>query len=224
MGPRNPVLNQFDNKEVLATLDNFLHYCKKKKISDEIITDINVNTLNYVKKCKRMKNSRNVMLTSRYLKENDLLAVPFDKGIGICIMSKETYRKKLKTIMDLPQFQKVMNLRKNAKNPILKEEERINAALKTLFDTGKLSKDVYNKLKPIGSQPPRLYGLAKVHKSDMPLRPVLSMPGSAYYRIAKEVTSWLSLLPECQIKLSTKSIVDLLKEAKLENGEILVIF
>ena len=58
----------------------------------------------------------------------------------------------------------------------------------------------------------------------MPLRPVLSMPGSAYYRIAKEVTSWLSLLPECQINCSTKEIVDSLKDAKLEKGEILISF
>ena len=50
LGPRNPVLDQFDSKEVLANLDSFLHYCQKKCVDDETITDINVKTLNYVKK------------------------------------------------------------------------------------------------------------------------------------------------------------------------------
>ena len=45
---------------------------------------------------------------------------------------------------------------------------------------------MYDRLRPIGSQPPRLYGLAKVHKTNTPMRPVLSMPGSAYNEIAKQ--------------------------------------
>ena len=40
--------------------------------------------------CKKMNNARNIMLTNKYLKENKLLAIPFDKRVGICIMSKET--------------------------------------------------------------------------------------------------------------------------------------
>ena len=33
---------------------------------------------------------------SKYLKANGLLAVPFDKGVGFCVMKKEMYEKKLK--------------------------------------------------------------------------------------------------------------------------------
>ena len=40
-------------------------------------------------------------------------------------------------------------------------------------------------MRPKGSQAPRLYGLAKVHKKDTPTRPELSMSGSAYYGIEK---------------------------------------
>ena len=79
--------------------------------------------------------------------------------------------------------------------------------LKELLDTGKIDEELYEKLRPVGSQPPRLYGLAKVHKENTPMRPVLSMPGSAYYKVAKQITFWLSKLPECQIQCSTKTIV-----------------
>ena len=45
------------------------------------------------------------MATRRYLKGNQVPAVPFDKGISVCVMSTETYNEKIKKITDLPQFQ-----------------------------------------------------------------------------------------------------------------------
>ena len=58
-------------------------------------------------------------------------------------------------------------MRKNEKNPILKEEERILAVLKSLKNDNKISESLFLKMKPIGSQPARLYGLAKIHKPDV---------------------------------------------------------
>ena len=40
-------------------------------------------------------------------------------------------------------------------------------------------------IRPLGSQPAKLYGLPKVHKDGMPMRPVLSMIQTAQYKIAK---------------------------------------
>ena len=51
---------------------------------------------------------------------------------------------------------------------MFKEEERVEKVLKELKDKGKISEDVYKNLKPCSSQPPRLYGLAKVHKNRHP--------------------------------------------------------
>ena len=53
-----------------------------------------------------MKSSKNLVLTKKYLKDNNLLAIPFDKGIGICVMTKQTYNTKMNTIINLPQFKK----------------------------------------------------------------------------------------------------------------------
>ena len=67
-------------------------------------------------------------------------------------------------------------------------------------------------MRPVGSQPARLYGLAKVHKQSCPVRPVLSMPGSSYHKIGVQIAEWLSKVNECQINSSTKKIADSLKE------------
>ncbi|XP_066916931.1 uncharacterized protein [Clytia hemisphaerica] len=166
----------------------------------------------------------NNTLTKRYLKENELVAIPFDKGVGICLMKRQVYNQKLENIINLPQFQKVVPKRKNEKNAILKEEERILAMLKSLKNENKISESLFLKMKPIGSQPARLYGLAKIHKPDVPARPVLSMPGSSYCKIASQIAEWLSIVEECNINSSTKSISDSLHDIKLQNDDVLVSF
>ena len=186
LGPKNSVLDKFKPHDVLAELDDLLAYCKNNHVSEETISDINIKTLGYIKKCKKLKSSRNIQMTKRYLMDNNLLAVPFDKGVGICLMKKEDYCSKLNDILQLPQFQRVEKGRKNEKSPLLKEEERIVEALKSLRDEGKIQKSLYKKLKPRGSQPARLYGTAKVHKTIVPLRPVLLMPGSSYFKIGDQ--------------------------------------
>ncbi len=90
----------------------------------------------------------------------------------------ETYHSKLDAILELPQFEKVQKIRKNAKHPVLKEEERILSTLNQLKSDGKMEEELFDKLKPA-----RLYGLSKVHKDGYPVRPVLSMPRSAYHQV-----------------------------------------
>ncbi len=55
LGPKNAVLDKFNPKDVLAEVDGLMRHCKYNNVPDEVITDINVKTLNYIKKCKQMK-------------------------------------------------------------------------------------------------------------------------------------------------------------------------
>ena len=63
-----------------------------------------------------------------------------------------------------------------------------------------------------------------VHKGAIPLRPVLSMPGSPYYNIAETVTKWLSVVPESKSQCTSKKISDQLKDITLDDDEVLVSF
>ena len=71
------------------------------------MNDINVATLKYVKSCSSQRTPRHIIMTKQYLREKDLLAVPFDKGSGICMMKSQTYTSKLNDILNLEQFEKV---------------------------------------------------------------------------------------------------------------------
>ena len=163
-------------------------------------------------------------MTQKYLKNNNLIAVPFDKEVGICLMSIESYNQKLGEILKLPQFEKMTKQRTNAKEFVLKEEEDIVKCLKELLNEEQISQKAFDMLKPVGSKPPRLYGLAKVHKKDIPVRPVLSMPGSAYHKIGKFLAQFVSHVPECNINTSSKHISDKIKSVHLDEGEELISF
>ena len=196
LGPKNATLEKFYSKDTLAQIDSLLFRCKGAKVPTTVINDINVATFKYIKACSSQKPARNLTLTKRYIKENDLVAVPFDKGVGVCLMRRESYKWKMSDILKLSQFEKWIKPRANSKDLIEKEEERINDDLTKLLEDGEISSQLREDLKSQGGHPPRLYGLAKVHKTSVPMRPVLSMPGSPYYSIAAKVTEWLSVVPE----------------------------
>ena len=67
LGPRNPVLERFDQNEILAELDSLMEFCKNKNVDEETLTNINIKTLTYIKNCKKQKTPRNLMLTRQYL-------------------------------------------------------------------------------------------------------------------------------------------------------------
>ena len=50
------------------------------------------------------------------------------------------------------------------------------------------------------------------------------MPGSAYHKIARKVANWLSVVEECQIQSSTRSIANSLNSLNLEDDEVLISF
>ena len=50
------------------------------------------------------------------------------------------------------------------------------------------------------------------------------MPASVYFKIAQQVTEWLSVVDECKINSSTKTIAETLKDIHLEEDEEMISF
>ena len=140
------------------------------------------------------------------------------------VLAEQDYLRKLEKIIDLRQFVIETRARINAKDPVLKEEERVTNALKKLCNDGKLDDDLRKKLKSTGAKPARLYGLAKVHKDDVPLRPIVSMPATAYDNIGKWISKWLNFVPESRINTSTSDVSKEIRKLRLEHDESLVSF
>ena len=54
-----------------------------------------------------------------------------------------------------------------------------------LSNGGVMHESVYKEIRSTDSLRPRLYGLPKVHKKDVPFRPILSMVGSLQHALTK---------------------------------------
>ena len=73
-------------------------------------------------------------------------------------------------------------------DPTTSIDVKFQKQLKKWVKSGLLSPEISDSIRPVGSIRPRLYGLPKIHKDVVPLRPILSTVSSAQQKVA----SWLS--------------------------------
>ena len=68
-------------------------------------------------------------------------------------------------LLDKKRFELFKADKRVKKNLFIYYEERFNRSLKTLENSNKITNEIYKEIYSTGSQPARLYGLPKVHKS-----------------------------------------------------------
>ena len=190
-GPKHPVRDKFNEIHFLADIDSLLSELKLNRIPGEKLCEIEAAAKRYAKNVKQTPFDKGVEKARKYLKDNDLLAVPFDMGVGFCVMKKETREKKLKNLLQAEQFSERKNLTDSV---IMKIEKDINKELLAMKKKDEVNEAMYDRLRSTGVQPARLYGLAKVHKRGTPLHPVLSLPVSSYDNLNKTLAKYLMKL------------------------------
>jgi hypothetical protein len=134
------------------------------------------------------------------------------------------YFNKLDTIiLDQNKFQEIA-VDPNTTHPIISNESTIK---RYIFNHVKdyVSDFVYNSIQPSGSQPGKLYGLCKVHKADQPLRPVISMIGTAEFHLAKYLDTFIKPNINVQYSVnSTSAFIEKLQEFQFSEGDESVSF
>ncbi|CAI2738933.1 unnamed protein product [Dicrocoelium dendriticum] len=125
-----------------------------------------------------------------------------DKGTGVVLLDKEDYINKLeKVLSDESKFSRMIG----EKDQTERIENQIIKSLRDLRNNGHISNTLYDSLKPSGTNVPRLYGLPKIHKTGVPLRPILSMVNSPYHAVAQ----WLvEILEPVRQRLTHYSLRD----------------
>ena len=105
-----------------------------------------------------------------------------DKGVSMVVLDSEDYTAKSETLLQQSNY-KVLKT-----DPTNKYKNKLIALLKTIKAEGGMDDITYKRLYPTGAVPPKYYGLPKVHKPGMPLRPIISSVGSVTHATAKELT------------------------------------
>ena len=134
-------------------------------------------------------------------------------------MNKEDYDKKMKAILDGGDYAVVRT------NPTPKLEKKLNVMLRELWEE-EINKTGYDRLRATYSATPQLYGLPKIHKPEVPLRPIVSSINSPTYNLAKFLTRIVSPLAG-RTPTFVKDLgdfVEKLRKLRLEEGSILVRF
>ena len=95
----------------------------------------------------------------------------------------------------------------------------------TFLKNKKISKTEYLFLHCSKDVTPRFYGLPKIHKASVPLRPIVSFINSPTYNLSKFLSRILSsLLVNCYSVRNSKEFVDYVQNFTISESEIFGFF
>ena len=134
---------------------------------------------------------KNNKILHQLKKDKSIVITKADKGQAVVVMNRKEYTEKMMKILDDPKKFKLID-----EDPTIKQEEKVVRKLRQLLERKFISEEEFKRYRPTGSQPSRLYGLPKIHKDTIPLRPILSASGSFNYGISKLLLERLSSLQE----------------------------
>ena len=104
------------------------------------------------------------------------------------VLDKEEYIKKADELLRQSSYKNIPT------DPTNRYKNKLISLLKKIKTEGGMDEATYRRLYHTGASPPTFYGLPKVHKSGMPLRPIVSSIGSVTYETSKELSRILKPL------------------------------
>ena len=102
-------------------------------------------------------------------------------------MVKHQYREKVLSMLNDKQTYTALK-----SDPTGRTERDLNQRLLLLKKSNKISEETYKLLRSSDGLAPRLYGLPKIHKEGVPLRPIVSFVNSPTYNVSRYLARVLS--------------------------------
>ena len=160
------------------------------------------------KRARSLNLPREEYLALKKLSGNsDLVIVRPDKGSGVVVLNKTDYVRKMNSVLeDTSKFEWMQDL--DGFSLVRKLEQNMRKLLLSLKKRKFLSSDLYERLYPNGSSVGRLYGLPKVHKEGVPLRPILSAVGTHNHAVAKYLAELINPVSNSKGKHSASDTFD----------------
>ena len=104
------------------------------------------------------------------------------------VLDTEDYIKKSEELLNQSTYKLLSS------DPTTKHKNRLISILKSIKSEGGIDNTTYKRLYPTGAGSPKYYGLPKIHKQGVPLRPIISSRDSATSESAKELAKILKPL------------------------------
>ena len=176
-----------------------------KTLSSEKIQECMPNSLRHVQlnlksialryyysfRSKLSNHHKSLISSLKDLSSNKNLIITHpDKGNGVVILNKSDYIIKMNDILE--DDTKFFKSNADLFSTLLKYEDKTNRLLETLFKQNIIDEETKFRLRSSGSKPGIMYGLPKIHKPDVPMRPILSTIDSHNYQVSKYLNNLLS--------------------------------
>ena len=139
--------------------------------------------------------------------DKNITILPADKGNATVIMDTTDYKEKIEELLEPHTYKK---LNQDPTGKILRKTNN-------LIKSSSIPSEKHRSLCKTEALPPWLYGLPKIHKSTVPLRPIVSSVNSPTYNLAKYLVT--SLQPHIEkTKLYTGLNTLYSKNLEIEDG------
>lgn len=158
----------------------------------------------------------------KYLKENnDLLILSADKGGKTVAMDRGEYETKLRRIIN-----DICTYRRLKRDPTSCLMTKNNILVEKLFIDKVITQREKYILTNKTATAPRIYGLPKIHKHEIPLRPICSSINSPSYELCKYVVNILKNLAKNSIYnvKDAREFKERVNNVKIGDEEILISF
>ena len=140
---------------------------------------------------KLSDNHKSIIEILRNLaKEKSIIISKPDKGNGVVLLNRNSYLTKMKSILqDRTKFKLYKD---DWYTMLLRLQDKVNRFVDELKKKNIINDVRSSQLKSRGCKFGTMYGLPKVHKRGVPMRPVLSTIGTANYNLSKFLVELLS--------------------------------
>ena len=129
------------------------------------------------------EHRRSFQVLQSLAKDRSIVITKPDKGRGVVVMNRCDYLQKMHTIVD-----DTSTFRRIDTDTTISNEDRLTNILRRLKKEGFITEGEYSLARPVGSMPARLYGLPKLHKTGIPMRPVMAATKTVGYGLGKVLT------------------------------------
>ena len=105
-----------------------------------------------------------------------------DKGVALVVIDKADYIEKAEELLNKALYKKI------PEHPTSRQKNRLINILRNIKTEGGLSEEAYRRLYPTGAGSPKFYGLPKIHKPGIPLRPIVSSIGHSNIQHSQRIS------------------------------------
>ena len=147
-------------------------------------------------------------------KDQDRVILTVDKGVAMVVLHKEDYISKAQELLSQLAYKEI------PRDPTNKIKAQLITKLRRIKKDNNLYEGMYKAMYPTGCVLPKFYGLPKIHKTDNPLRPIVSSRGSVTYGVAKVLSKVIKpLVGKPPIIYKVQVTVSKAKKFTLQMGE-----